>query len=373
MRPAARPRFDAGASARATCVAATALTTLACAAPAPAPPTEPVAVTAPGPAAPAAPTAPAPAGFRRGRVAVFTGACDASGAVPLSERQMVVADDEDNVLRVYDADAGGAPVAQLDLSPALGLPLVGKRNPRPPELDLEAATLLGDRAYWLTSHGRSKKARRKDERLLVVATSTLAADGGGLRVIGQGYDRLLADLIAAPALAPFGLAAAAERAPKDEGGLNLEALTATPDGHALLGFRNPVPGGRALLVPITNLPALTDPAAGGPARFGAAVQLELGGRGVRSLSWWRGRYLVVAGHHAERGRSALYTWDGVGAAVGVDLDLSDLNPEGFFTPEGRDEIMLLSDDGDQLVDGQPCKRLTDPTRKRFRGVWLTPG
>jgi hypothetical protein len=48
-----------------------------------------------------------------------------------------------------------------------------------------------------------------------------------------------------------------------------------------------------------------------------------------------------------------------------------LNPEGFFTPEERNEIMLLSDDGTQLIDGEECKRLRDSHKKRFRGVWLT--
>src|SRR5687768_12770455 len=89
------------------------------------------------------------------REVVFQGACDASGAVPLSDRRVVVADDEDNILRVYDAHVGGAPLSKTDLSASLGLPLKGKKKRRAPELDLEAATRIGDRAYWLTSHGRN--------------------------------------------------------------------------------------------------------------------------------------------------------------------------------------------------------------------------
>src|SRR5687767_126916 len=85
---------------------------------------------------------------------VFEGMCDASGAVALSAQRMIAADDEDNVLRVYDVDRGGAPLATADVSAALGLPLKGKKRPHHPEVDLEAATRLGDRAYWLTSHGR---------------------------------------------------------------------------------------------------------------------------------------------------------------------------------------------------------------------------
>jgi hypothetical protein len=52
------------------------------------------------------------------------------------------------------------------------------------------------------------------------------------------------------------------------------------------------------------------------------------------------------------------------------LDVSDLNPEGFFSPESRDAILLLSDDGTLRIDGEECKRLDDPGRKRFRGRWI---
>src|SRR5918995_705524 len=51
----------------------------------------------------------------------FEGACDASGAVPVDERHFAVADDEDNVLRVYDAFAGGPPVRRTNLSKQLAL------------------------------------------------------------------------------------------------------------------------------------------------------------------------------------------------------------------------------------------------------------
>jgi hypothetical protein len=39
---------------------------------------------------------------------VFEGTCDASGAVPLDARRFAVADDENNVIRIYDAERGGS-------------------------------------------------------------------------------------------------------------------------------------------------------------------------------------------------------------------------------------------------------------------------
>src|SRR5262245_56650755 len=95
------------------------------------------------------PAATAPRPPAGARVVIFQGTCDASGAVALNDHLFVVADDENNVLRVHDADRGGAPLAAWDVSAELGVPITGKKRPRPAEMDLEAATRLGDRAYWL--------------------------------------------------------------------------------------------------------------------------------------------------------------------------------------------------------------------------------
>lgn len=303
----------------------------------------------------------------RQRVVVFEGMCDASGAVELSERLLVVADDEDNVLRTYDVERGGPPLSSVDVSPALGLPLRGKKRPRAPELDLEAATRQGDRAYWLTSHGRNSEGRLRPERYRFFATKVARE---GVRPMGRPYERLLDDLLAEPRLAPFRLEEAAARAPKEPGGLNIEGLTATPTGELLLAFRNPIPEGRALLVPLRNAGEMVEGKEEVRARFGTPVLLDLGGNGVRSLSWWRGRYLIVGGPYASGGTSRLYEWDGKGQPKLLPIDLGGFNPEGFFTPESRDEILLLSDDGERAVDGVPCKKLKDPSKKRFRGIWL---
>src|SRR3954470_5180846 len=75
----------------------------------------------------------------------FQGMCDASGAVPLGGDRFAVADDEDNVLRVYDAGRGGPPLHAVDISAALPLP----HKKKTPETDLEAATRLGDLALWI--------------------------------------------------------------------------------------------------------------------------------------------------------------------------------------------------------------------------------
>lgn len=303
------------------------------------------------------------------RVVMFQGTCDASGAIPVDARRFALGDDEDNVLRLYDGDRGGRPLEATDVTRPLGLVDVTKRGrTKRLEADIEAATRLGDAALWLTSHGRRKSGKASPERLFFFAT-TVPARHRPIQVKGRPYRELLADLVSEARLAPFRLAEAAARPPQEIDGLNLEGMTATPDGTVLLGFRSPVRDGQALLLPLLNPLELAD---GRRARFGEPITLDLGGLGVRSLSYWRGRYLVLAGDVAHASASRLFTWAGPGAPPEpvADLDLRALNPEAFFTPEARDEIMLLSDDGERLVDGEACKRLEDPEEKSFRGIWL---
>lgn len=322
-------------------------------------------------AQPAPPPAPAQPGdaaalggpsFVVGNTVTFHGACDASGAVSLDRASFVVADDEDNFLRIYNAEKGGAPLRALNVSPELGL------QKRHPESDLEAATRLGDTVYWLTSHARNKKGKLKPERQFFFGTSVPNLDDP-LKFIGEPYRGLQDDLIAAPAFGSLGLQQAAELAPKESGGFNLEGMTATPDDAMLLGLRNPVPDGLAVLAILRNPREVLW---GSKPDFADPIRLDLNGLGVRGLSWWHGQYLILAGPRAE-GPSRLFTWMGPGHVARPSADdLSAINPEGFFTPEDRDEILLLSDDGTRPIDGVECKLLTDPAQKRFRGVWIKP-
>ncbi|HEY8942624.1 MAG TPA: DUF3616 domain-containing protein [Polyangiaceae bacterium] len=303
---------------------------------------------------------PVPAGADR--VVTFRGACDASGAVELDARRFAVADDEDNVIRVYDADRGGEPLLQVDLSPSL--PLEKSWNA---ESDFEAATRLGDAAYFLASHGRTSKGKRDPDRALFFATS-LPAQAAAPALVGKPYRSLLDDLANDPGLRPFALHEAALRSPKAPGGLNLEGLTADPAGGLLLGFRSPIPEGRALLVRMLNPQAML---AGERVRFSEPFLLDLQGLGVRSLSTWGKRFLIIAGPSGDGGPFGLFRFDGRTAVEPVPgLDFEGFGPEGFFTPESRDELMVLSDDGTRVMHGKACKKLKDTKLKSFRGVWL---
>jgi hypothetical protein len=292
----------------------------------------------------------------------FVGTCDASGAVPVDADHFALADDEDNVIRIYDARHGGKPVWHTNLSKQLALDHKGA------ESDIEAATILGHNAYWLSSHGRNARGEKDPNRTLLITTDLPTLDTK-LEVQGQVYRQLLQDLEQAPSLLRYHLEAAAELAPKEPGGLNLEGLTATPEGSLLIGFRNPVPHGSALLVPLLNPDAL---ATQSPLRFGAAIELGLGGLGVRALSYWHGRYLIAAGPTGKSGASRLYRWQGPNHPPEILAEelLRDLNPEAFFSSEHNTDVLVLSDDGGRRVRGKPCKRLDHKRHKSFRGLWL---
>lgn len=288
---------------------------------------------------------------------IFEGACDASGAVALDARHFAVADDEDNVIRVYDVRRGGAPLREFDLSPAI---------PQKPEADFESATRVGNEAYFLSSHGRSKKGVFKEERLVFFSTNVPAA-GHEVSVVGEPYGGLVDALVRDERFAPYGLRSGTDLAPTVEGGINIEGMTATPRGSLLIGFRNPIPQKQALLFELLNpqqVPWGDEP------KFSAPLTLSLGGRGIRALSHWHGEYLIAAGP-VDSGTSRLYRWAGPGNEPRpVDLDLDGFNPEAFFTPEERDEFLVISDDGTQIVGAKPCKKLKDDDLKGFRARWI---
>jgi hypothetical protein len=306
-----------------------------------------------------------PASAAPNALVTFRGMCDASGAVPLGASLFAVAADEDNVLRVYDAARGGSALYAVDVSPVLDLPS-GRRTP---EADIEAATRLGEYALWITSHGLSSRGKKQPGRFRFFATTAPSA-GAGLAPVGRVYEALLDDMQACPLLAQFRLDRARRLAPRDPGGLNIEGMTRRKDGNSvLIGFRNPRPQGKALLVPLLNpLGVVRDERP----QFGAPELLDLAGLGIRAMTLWHDRYLIAAGSAGNAHVSRLYAWTGEtnDAPVALDVDLQELNPEAFVTFAAEPRVLVLSDDGTVDVGGTPCKHLADPNQQSFRGLWV---
>jgi hypothetical protein len=226
--------------------------------------------------------------------------------------------------------------------------------------------------YWIGSHGRNAKGKESPMRQRIIATRVGHARGGlQIEPVSKPYTMLLDDLLADERFARFGFKQAATKAPKVEGALNIEGLTATPDGHLLIGFRNPIPNGKAIILTLLNPRKLFE---GDRAQFGEPVTLDLNGLGIRSLGFHEGRCLIIAGNYAAGGNSRLFEWKpgDPDARLLNNVKLTGLNPEGMSFTEagGKSEFLVVSDDGTRSVDGQDCKSLKDPAQKRFRGIVL---
>ncbi len=304
----------------------------------------------------------------------YRGMCDASAAVALAPRHFVVADDDHDVLSIYELGKP-EPTANVDL-----IDYLGNRNHdgKPKEADIEGSARIGNRIYWISSHGRNSKGRFQETRQRFFATDVVEnASGPTVRApTTPPYKRLLRDIVEDPRFEPIASASALAIPPEAPGGLNIEGLAATPEGHLLIGFRNPLSGGKALLVPLKNPADVIDRAA--TPVFGDLIALDLGLRGIRSIDFVDSGFLIVAGPFDNGKRSgkgfALYTWTGklTDSPKRVKgIDFGDFRPEALFSINGNTENYVLSDDGDENVDGLPCKDKGVPAHKKsFRGAVL---
>ena len=334
-----------------------------------------------------------------GEELVFRGASDASAAVAIAENMFIVADDENNVLRIYRTGKAGPPVSSYDLTEFLDI------DPEHPEADIEGATKIGSRLYLITSHGRNKKGKMRPNRYRFFATEVQARNGNvTVRPVGKPYSRLVHELLKIPNAGRFGFDRATrfgedlkkkerEKLAPKKAGLNIEALCASADGKTIyIGFRNPRAnrGSRAIVVPLRNAARVIERRE--TPIFGDPILWDLAGLGIRSMEYCRYHeaYFIIAGSSGEEDEFALYRWSG------ARVESPKLVPElasdrGRFTPEalvpfadGR--LLLLSDDGSVPIevggpgeclpgeyrkDGTcPNKFLADPAKKTFRGMWL---
>jgi hypothetical protein len=246
----------------------------------------------------------------------YSGAGNGSTEIAVGGGYMIVGDDESNVLRLYKEDQSGPPVKTFDFT--------GVLPDGTSEIDIESSARAGNTLYWMGSLSNSKSGDPDPERDIVFA-ATIEGEGAGatLKYLGS-YTGLRQDLIAWDEANgnALGLAAsAANGVPSNETrGLNVEGLefAAGSTSTAYLAFRAPIEPAsdrtRALLVPVTNLPALVSDGNPGSthATFGAPLEWNLGGRGVREIRKnANNEYLVIAGTSDDSNSTfGLYIWDG---------------------------------------------------------------
>ncbi|MFI9805140.1 hypothetical protein ACIHEJ_12355 [Streptomyces sp. NPDC052301] len=313
----------------------------------------------------------------------LTGASDASAAVDVGGGYVVVGNDEDNTLRLYDGSASGTPVRTWALDGALGADK---------EVDIEGAARVGDTIYWTGSLGNNKDGEYKADRNTVFTTTVSGSGAATQLTFGTAGHRLRDDLVAWDEANGdrYGFAAgtADGQVPKEIDGFNVEGLEFAPGGTATayVGFRAPlVPpqnGGKALIVPVTNMDQV---ARGTKAAFGTPIELDLGGLSIRDLRRNdAGQYLVLAGSWAADDNSdpyALYSWDGVAGHRPVKvLELPTADAGAWesvvsvpdLTASGA-RVQLITDDGaaDLYGDGTEAKDLTHPEWQKSRTTWFT--
>jgi hypothetical protein len=298
---------------------------------------------------------------------LYTGMSDASAAVAIGTNYFVVCDDESNELRVYPRDRGGAPIKTYDFSRFVGI------EPMHPEADWECAARVGDLVYWMSSQGRNRAGKERWNRHFFFAVKIQESNGAvEFSPVGRPYHDLINDLIADSRLAGFHLAEAARKPPKDPQALNIEGIAATPDQKLLIGFRNPIPGSKALVVPLENPRGIIQ---GERARLGAPMLLNLDGLGIRDIALFEDRWLIIGGPSFEGGGFKLFQWAGSGAEPKhlKHLKMKDLHPEAivFYPDKGWSEFQLLNDDGSRKQNGVANKDLPF-SRRQFRAVWVEP-
>jgi len=302
----------------------------------------------------------------------FFQTCDASAGVSLSDRLFAVASDEDNWLRIYDYKSPGDPVQLVNFSPLVGISATD-------EADLEGATQIGDVTFWISSHGTNSHAEpEKSRQILFALRIEVLPDRIGFALVGAPYRGLLDDLIHESKFAAYKLDEASKIEPKKPGGLNIEGLCAVND-QLLIGFRNPIPGGKALLIPVVNAQAIVSPQSGNAvhAKFGDPIELDLHSRGIRSIEYDDSSktYWIIAGRYDSERDFSLYQWKGPGSdPEKLDLDFGKWNPEAVVLWHNRPKhLQILSDDGERTLEdideNADCKDLPLQTR-RFRSGWL---
>lgn len=307
------------------------------------------------------------------------GICDASGAIALDEEHFVVANDEDNILRVYRSDTSGSPVSEIvgtDINKYF------TNNPKQKETDIEGATQIGEIIYWITSHGTNKEGRSKPERRQFFANKILLNNGSkSFQQVGHSYTQLVEDMLKDERLNHYQLEAAAKIPPKQKGGLNIEGIVATPNQEILIGFRNPIPQDKAILLTLKNPKDLLEKDAN--AIFGEPIELDLNGLGIRSIEYWhsQSRFIIIAGAYDGSDQFSLYQWSGLEVENPQLIEVtglpSDFRPESVLFYPNRDyQFQLISDDGSiERIAGTPCKDIKikddeDSPHKYFRSLWI---
>jgi len=330
----------------------------------------------------------------------LTGTSDASSAIAIDADYMLVADDEDQIIRLYDRNDSGLPLNSFDFINSLGLSGTS-------EVDIEASTKIGDTIYWIGSHSNNSSGDDRPNRERIFSTTILGTGASTTLTFGGYYQFFEDDAIAwdntnghGLGAGFLGLAASAANnvVPEQSNGFNIEGFTVAPNGTTgYIAFRAPneptTDRTKALIVPVTNFTSILNGSGGtaGSAIFGTPIQLDLGGRGIRSIERnASNEYLIIAGPAGAATGTApndfrLYTWTGVATDAPVlrSADLTALNAGGSFetivevpnslTSSTQLQFLVDNGDSDWYSNGTISKDLAQTNFQKFRSELINLG
>ena len=199
-----------------------------------------------------------------------TGKSDASTAIKIDNDLMLVADDEDQTIRLYNRNNSGLPVNSFDFTSVLGLTDTSGGIPR--EVDIEASLKIGNSIYWMGSESNASSGNSRPNRNRVFKTDISGTGPITSLVYASRYDYLKDDILAWDANNLhgkgenyYGLVASATVGVIPESatlnGFNIEGIEMAPDNTtAYIAFRAPqvIPSDRkkALIIPVTNFTSI---------------------------------------------------------------------------------------------------------------------
>ena len=298
-----------------------------------------------------------------------TGSQEASSAIGVDLAAfdgMWVADDEDNVLRLYKRNRSGLPVESFDFTAQLGFDQADR------VMDLEASTRAGNTIYWLSSHSNTSSGNERAWRKRLF--STMLSDDGYTLTFGSYDDGLREDLKTWDEgnNNVLGLSSSMVGSPEDIDSFNIEGLAMVPGSTsaAFIGFRAPLvpPDARtnALVVPLNNIDTFVT---GSNPEFGDPILLDLDGNGIRSMECNASECLIIAGKSEDGGDFHLYRWSGNPDDNTPELLATDLSAlgttGGFEVNQGSFESIVEVPNPLPVDVASPIQLLLDNGNTRF--------
>ena len=323
----------------------------------------------------------------------FTGFSDASSAIAIDDNYMLVCDDEKNQLFVFDRNQSGLFVKSFDFNQGNLMNLTDGSSGAWKELDVEAGTpspTIAGKSYWLGSMSNSSSFNNKPNRDRIFSINT-SGTGNAVNFTNAGfYAGLRQYLINWGDFYGYNFSSCAAdgRNPKLINGFNLEGMVFGPDNTTLyFGFRAPlVPTAnrtKAVIAPLQNFETwFNNGSPSGNPSFGAPIELDLGGRGIREMiKLSNGIYIIIAGSYDEVLNPAVYRWSGNASDFPQQItsfNLNGLNVEGVLPiNEGGglslNKLQFISDNGSTIYygDGIEAKSLTQDNFKKFNSNILS--